>query len=91
MLEWTARAGEPAGQPRAPSVNNSTAESDDCQGSSGENAFPVAQAFSEAVETAGRALSLAFAEGNTPLADDLRSQSKLYRAGTPLRQAEPLK
>jgi Flp pilus assembly protein TadD len=39
--------------------------------------------FSEAVQTAQRALQLAEAQSNTALADDIRSQIKLYQAGLP--------
>jgi Flp pilus assembly protein TadD len=39
--------------------------------------------FSEAVETAQRALQLAEAQSNTALADVIRSQAKFYQAGVP--------
>ena len=47
--------------------------------------------FSAAVATARRALSLASAQGNAPLANALRSHIKLYQAGAPLRGDELLK
>jgi Flp pilus assembly protein TadD len=43
--------------------------------------------FSDAVETARRALPLADAGGNSTLASVIRSQLELYEAGTPLRQS----
>ena len=46
-------------------------------------AYAEAGRFSEAVETAQRALSLAGAQYNTALADDIKSQLKLYQAGVP--------
>jgi tetratricopeptide (TPR) repeat protein len=46
-------------------------------------AYAEAGRFSEAVETAQRALQLAKAQSNTALADDIRSQMKLYQAGVP--------
>jgi protein O-mannosyl-transferase len=42
--------------------------------------------FPEAIATAQRALLLAEAQSNTPLADELRSQLKLYQAGTPFHE-----
>jgi len=39
--------------------------------------------FSEAVETAQRALQLAEAQSNTALADVIRSELKLFQAGVP--------
>jgi Flp pilus assembly protein TadD len=41
--------------------------------------------FAEAVTAARRALQLANAHSNAPLADTLRSQLKLYQAGSPFR------
>jgi tetratricopeptide (TPR) repeat protein len=46
-------------------------------------AYAEAGRFPEAVETAQRALQLAGTQSNTALADDLRSQMKLYQAGLP--------
>jgi Flp pilus assembly protein TadD len=46
-------------------------------------AYAEAGRFSEAVETAQRALQLAEAQSNTALADDIRSEIKLYEAGVP--------
>ena len=46
-------------------------------------AYAEAGRFSEAVETAQRALQLAGVQSNTALADDIRSQIKLYQAGVP--------
>jgi tetratricopeptide (TPR) repeat protein len=44
--------------------------------------------FSEAVETAQRALQLAGAQSNTRLAAQLQSELKLYQAGTPFHSLE---
>ena len=41
--------------------------------------------FAEAVTAAQRALQLADAQSNAALADTLRSQIKLYQAGSPFR------
>jgi protein O-mannosyl-transferase len=46
-------------------------------------AYAEAGRFSEAVETAQRALPLAEAQYNTALADDIQTQLKLYQAGVP--------
>ena len=46
--------------------------------------------FAEAITTARRALLLADAQSNAPLADALRSQIKLHRAGSPLRDTIPV-
>jgi tetratricopeptide (TPR) repeat protein len=46
-------------------------------------AYAEARRFPEAVETAQRALQLAETQSNTALADDIRSQLKLYQAGIP--------
>ena len=46
-------------------------------------AYAEAGRFPEAVETAHRALQLAEMQSNTVLADAIRSQMKLYQAGTP--------
>ena len=46
--------------------------------------------FSEAVDTAQRALQLADSQSNTALVGALRSQIALYQAGTPLRGSNPL-
>jgi len=46
-------------------------------------AYAEAGRFPEAVETAQRALQLAEMQSNTALADSLRSQMRLYQAGTP--------
>jgi tetratricopeptide (TPR) repeat protein len=46
-------------------------------------AFAEAGRFSEAVETAQRALQLAGAQSNTGLAGQLQSEMKLYQAGIP--------
>jgi Tfp pilus assembly protein PilF len=51
-------------------------------------AFAEAGQFSEAVETAQRALSLAGAQSNTALAGALQSEIKLYQAGKPFRTPE---
>ncbi len=51
-------------------------------------AYAEAGRFSEAVETAQRALQLAGAQFNTALADDIRSQLKLYQAGAPFHLPE---
>lgn len=45
--------------------------------------------FPEAVATAQRALQLAEAQSNQALADELRSQVKLYQARTPFHDPEP--
>jgi tetratricopeptide (TPR) repeat protein len=52
-------------------------------------AYAEAGRFPEAVETAQRALSLASAAGNKPLADVLRSRIKLYQTGSPFHQTQP--
>jgi tetratricopeptide (TPR) repeat protein len=46
-------------------------------------AFAEAGRFSEALETAQRALQLAGAQSNTGLAGQLQSELKLYQAGSP--------
>jgi tetratricopeptide (TPR) repeat protein len=46
-------------------------------------AYAEAGRFSEAVETAQRALQLAEAQSNTALADVIQSELKLYQAGVP--------
>jgi tetratricopeptide (TPR) repeat protein len=46
-------------------------------------AYAEAGRFSEAVETAQRALQLAETQSNTALADAIRSQLKFYQAGIP--------
>jgi Flp pilus assembly protein TadD len=51
-------------------------------------AYAEAGMFSEAVETAQRALRLAEAQSNTALAATLEQEVKLYQAGTPLRGPE---
>jgi len=51
-------------------------------------AYAEAGHFPEAVETAQRALELAGTQANTTLADDLRSQMKLYQAGLPFHVTE---
>jgi tetratricopeptide (TPR) repeat protein len=48
-------------------------------------AYAEAGRFSEAVDTAQRALHLAQAQSNTWLAGQLRAQVKLYQAGSPFR------
>ena len=52
-------------------------------------AYAEAGRFPEAVEVARRALLLASARGNAPLADALRSRITLYQAGTPFRDIPP--
>jgi tetratricopeptide (TPR) repeat protein len=52
-------------------------------------AYAEAGRFSEAVETAERAVSLAVARGDTALADTLRARIKLYQAGSPYRETRP--
>ena len=52
-------------------------------------AYAEAGRFSEAVETAQRALPLAEAQYNTTLADDIRSELNLYQAGVPFHLSEP--
>jgi tetratricopeptide (TPR) repeat protein len=52
-------------------------------------AYAEAGRFSEAVETAQRALPLARAQYNTALADDIQSQLKLYQAGVSFHLPEP--
>jgi hypothetical protein len=49
-------------------------------------AYAEAGRFSEAVETARRALNLALAQGNTALADALRKKIALYEAGLAYRE-----
>ncbi len=51
-------------------------------------AYAESGRFSEAVETAQRALQLAGAQFNTALADDIRSQLKLYQARAPFHLPE---
>jgi tetratricopeptide (TPR) repeat protein len=51
-------------------------------------AFAEAGRFSEAVETAQRALRLAGAQSNTGLAGALQSEMKLYQAGKPFHSPE---
>ena len=48
-------------------------------------AYAEAGRFSEAVETAQRAVHLAGAQSNTALAGQLQAQLKLYQAGSPVR------
>ena len=48
-------------------------------------AYAEAGRFSDAVETAGKALELAKPQSNTILVDELRAQIALYQAGKPLR------
>jgi hypothetical protein len=45
--------------------------------------------FPEAVAIAQRALSLAGAQSNKALADDLQSEMKLYQSGIPFHTPEP--
>jgi tetratricopeptide (TPR) repeat protein len=52
-------------------------------------AWAEAGRFPEAVAAAQRALPLAEAQSNQALADELRSQLKLYQAGTPFHGPEP--
>ena len=52
-------------------------------------AYAAAGRFPEAVETAQRALQLAGAQYNTALADDIRSELKLYQSGAPFHLSEP--
>jgi tetratricopeptide (TPR) repeat protein len=52
-------------------------------------AFAEAGRFSEAVETAQRALSLAGTQSNTRLAAMLQSELKLYQAGSPFHTEPP--
>jgi tetratricopeptide (TPR) repeat protein len=52
-------------------------------------AYAEAGRFSEAVETAQRALPLAEAQYNTALADDIRSELNLYQSGAPFHLPEP--
>jgi tetratricopeptide (TPR) repeat protein len=52
-------------------------------------AYAEAGRFSEAVETAQRALQLAAPPSNPALADAIRSQLKLYQAGLPFHYTEP--
>jgi protein O-mannosyl-transferase len=49
-------------------------------------AYAEARQFPKAIETAERAVALATSRGNTVLADKLRSQLKLYKAGSPYRE-----
>jgi tetratricopeptide (TPR) repeat protein len=51
-------------------------------------AYAEAGRFPEAVATAQRALQLAGTQSNTALADALRSQMKLYQAGSPFHYTE---
>ncbi len=51
-------------------------------------AYAEAGRFSEAVETAQRALHLAEAQSNTGLAGQLQTELKLYRAGSPFHLPE---
>jgi len=51
-------------------------------------AYAEAGRFSEAVETAQRALHLAGAQSNTTLAGQLQYEMKLYQAGSPFHSAE---
>jgi Flp pilus assembly protein TadD len=51
-------------------------------------AFAEAGRFSEAVETAQRALQLAGAQSNTKLAGALQSEIELYQAGIPFHSPE---
>ena len=51
-------------------------------------AFAEAGRFSEAVESARRALPLAGAQSNTTLAGQLQSELKLYQAGSPFHSPE---
>jgi tetratricopeptide (TPR) repeat protein len=48
-------------------------------------AYAEAGRFSDAIETAGRALQLAKAQSNRAWADALQSEIRLYQAGLPLR------
>jgi protein O-mannosyl-transferase len=50
-------------------------------------AFAESRQFTNAIETAQRALALASANGNTALADTLRARIKLYQAGSPYRDS----
>jgi tetratricopeptide (TPR) repeat protein len=50
-------------------------------------AYAEAGRFSEAVESAQRALQFARAQNNSALASDIESQLELYRAGKPFRAA----
>ncbi len=52
-------------------------------------AYAESGRFAEADETAERALSLATAQGNYPLAEAIRSGRNLYQAGMPMRDSSP--
>jgi capsule polysaccharide export protein KpsE/RkpR len=51
-------------------------------------AYAEAGRFPEAVSTAQGALQMALTQTNTARADALRSQLKLYQAGSPFRDTE---
>jgi protein O-mannosyl-transferase len=53
-------------------------------------AYAEAGRFAEAVETAQQALALASSQNNTPLADAIRAQIKLYQNNSPYRALRPL-
>ena len=52
-------------------------------------AYAEAGRFSEAVETAGQALSLAASQGNTTLAGAVRARMQLYETGFAYRDVQP--
>jgi hypothetical protein len=54
-------------------------------------ALAEAGRFSEAVESAQRALRAAEGQSNTTLAGQLQSEMKLYQAGSPFHSAEQMK
>ena len=52
-------------------------------------AYAEAGRFSEALQTARKALKLATRQGNRALADSLRAKISLYDAKTPFRDKQP--
>jgi hypothetical protein len=52
-------------------------------------AYAEAGKFAQAVETARRAMQLATAQGNAPLAGTLEQELELYQIDTPVREGRP--
>jgi Flp pilus assembly protein TadD len=54
-------------------------------------AYAEAGRFPEAIETANQALQLATTQGNSAWANTLQKETKLFQAGSPLRDSLPTK
>ena len=52
-------------------------------------AYAEAGRFSEAVQTAHKAVDLATQQNKQPLAESIKAKIPLYEAGTPFREKQP--